>query len=389
MIRSTARRTLLALPLAALLLSAAAWAKSMELTSANTYYGQGDKRQALEWYEKADRKDTREAQVYARLVELYAEMKEWDKMNAAFVKIDGCADKPKKLAQFREEAQAIIDQQWMGLWNGSLKQFEAAEEALAAGDSTTAADCYDQARERIEMALKVLPDRTELLKRLGDISISQFNNMYQDPAGFPTLAAAAEPYARLVELAPDSLDYGLTLVQILFNVKDYDRARTTVDALLEHHPDDADLLNYAGKVRIQQGLALGGDAGQALMKESIAFMQRAIDRNPGDPLLVYNLALLHRDMGDHQRALEAFGRVEAVAAERQDLLFDAWYSMAVIFIQDLPEEQQDAAQAAVYFEKALGLQPDNAGLKNNLGVALLRTGDPASIERGKKLLGYE
>jgi tetratricopeptide (TPR) repeat protein len=380
---------LVALPLAILLLAASAWAKSMELTSANTYYGQGDMRQALEWYEKADQKDTREAQVYSRLVELYAEQQAWDKMNAAFAKIEGCRDKPKHLNRFREEARSIIDQAWMGLWNGSIRQFESAEEALSQGDSLAAIEAFGQARHRIEVALEIQPDKPELLKRLGDISISQYNAMHKGGTGFEILGQAAAPYARLVELHPDSLDYGLTLVQLLFNTRRLDEARRTVDTLLERHIDHPDLLNYAGKVRIQQGLELGGEEGHELMMNAVGYLQRAIDRNPGDPMLTYNLALLYRDMEDYASALRTFAAVESSAAERQDLLFDSWYSMALIYIQDLPEEQQDAAKAAEYFEKALGLQPDNAALKNNLGVALLRTGEPEAIERGKKLLGYE
>lgn len=381
-------RRIVALPLLALLLATVAHAKSMELTSANTYYGQGEKAKALEWYEKADQKNTQEAQVYARLVELYAEKKEWAKMNAAFAKIDDCTDKPKKLEKFRTEAQVVIDELWMGLWNGSLEHFTAAEEAVAAGDSTLALTEYDQARDRIALAIQILPAKVELQKRLADISISQFNRMYRSPAGYPILLQAVEPYSRLVEQNPDSLDYGLTLVQVQLNAKRFEDASRTVGKLLETHPDDPALLDYAGKALIQQGLALGGEEGDARMKEAVGYMRRAIELNPDDPRLIYNLGLLYRDMQEFDQALQTFGRLGHVADAPKELQLDTWISMAMIYLQDLPEEQQDAFKAAECFQEALDLDPENAELKNNLGVALLRTGDPDSIERGKKLLGY-
>lgn len=381
------RRTVV-LPLAMLLLAGIALAKSMELTSANTYFKQGEMAKALEWYEKADAKGTGEAQVYERLVELYADQKEWAKMSAAFAKIDGCLDKPKKLAEFKESAQQTIDELWMGLWNGSLERFKAAEAAVAAGDSALANEEYDQSRLRISTALQILPNKAELLKRLGDISISQFNRMYQNPAGYPILLQSVEPYRQLVEQHPDSLDYGLTLVQVQLNAKRFEDAGRTVDALLVHHPDQAQLLDYAGKSLIQRGLALGGDEGHELMKQAIDYMNRAIELDPENPLLSYNLGLLYRDMGNFDGALRTFMRLADMHDAPPELRLDALTSMALIYIQDLPEEQQDPAQAAECFERALELDPENGDLRNNLGVALLRTGDPASIERGKKLLGY-
>ncbi len=382
-------RQMITTGLALLLLQGAAYAgKSMELRSANTYYNQGEKAQALTWYEKAAAKGTGEAQVYQRLVELYAEKKEWAKMRDAFAQIDGCKDKPKKLEGFKEEAQSTIDEQWMGLWNGSIRQFELADSLVAAGDSAGAADAFEKSRERIRVALNILPDRSDLQKRLGDIYISEFNSLYLDESGFPVLAGAIEPYATLVEQNPDSLDYAMTLIQLCFNVRDFDKARAFADQSLLRFPDNADLLSYAGKARIQQGLALG-DAGKPLLAEASDFILKAIERNPGDPKMLYNLALLYRDMGKQQKAIETFVSVIDAAGDNPgQYAFDSAYSLAVLYIQDLPEDMQDANKAAQYFEYCLNMQPENQALKTNLGVALMRTGDKAKIERGKQLLGY-
>lgn len=383
----------LATLLALLLMNCAAMAgKSMELRSANTYFNQGDVKQALDWYEKADAKGTGEAQVYARLVEIYAEQKRWPEMSRAFAKIDQCLDKEKDRSKYKEEASIVIDQLWMGLWNGSIEQTHLAEENLAAGDSAAVVDHFRQARDRIATALEILPDHVEFHKRMGDLYITEFNSLHADQEGFPLLQKAAESYAQLVAAYPDSVDYAIVLTQLHYNSRHYDQARATVDEALRHNKGNADLLNYAGKVRIQQGLALK-DAegavppeGRRLMSEAITFLDDAIELNPNDPMLVYNLALLYRDMEEPHQAIKTFNRIEALAGDRPDLLFDSWYSMAVLYFQDLPEEEQDPAKAAEYFEKCLGLQPDNAGLKFNLGVSLIRTGDKDKIVRGKALM---
>lgn len=379
----------LLLVLGLLLLQGSAFAgKSMELRSANTYYNQGEKAQALTWYEKAAEKNTGEAQVYARLVELYADKKEWARMREAFAQIDGCQDKPKKLEEFKEEAQRVIDQQWMGLWNGSIRLFNEADSLAAAGDNAAAGERYEQSRKRLEVALEILPGRQDIRKRLGDIYISEFNTLYGNEEGYPLLRKAAEPFEQLAQANPDSLSYSITLIQLYFNLRDFDLARSAADRALETFPEDTDLLSYAGKARIQQGLAQG-DEGKQLLAEASQFIQRAVSHNPDDPKLLYNLALLYRDMNQHEKAIQAFKNVvEKADGENRQYAFDAAYSLAVLYIQDLPDEMQDPNMAAQYFEQCLEMQPDNPGLKTNLGVALMRTGDAEKIARGKKLLGY-
>lgn len=382
--------------LAILLMNCVAMAgKSMELRSANTYFNQGDMKQAQEWYEKAAAKNTREGQVYVRLVSLYADQKRWPEMSVAYAKLDGCADKPADLKKLKAEAGKVIDQLWMGLWNGSIEQTKLAESTLAAGDSAAARDHYEQSRARIRTALDILPERSDFTKRVGDLYINEFNALYADQEGFPLLRKAAESYQQLETAFPDSTEYAVTLVQLHYNAKEFDLCRAAVDRALERHADHGELLNYAGKVRIQQGLALKDEQGKKLMAEASGFLDKAIALNPADPMLVYNLALLYRDMGEPQKALATFGRIEAVvdAAKPEDLdqarrslLFDSWYSMAVLYFQDLPEAEQSVVKAAEYFEKCLNLQPDNKGLKFNLGVALVRTGDRAKVTRGKQLM---
>jgi tetratricopeptide (TPR) repeat protein len=238
----------------------------------------------------------------------------------------------------------------------------------------------------MDKALLILPDRSDFLKRKGDLYIQEFNALDTGTHGFPLLIEAAKIYQTLVSASPDSAEYALTLVQLTYNVRDFDKCRQVVDQALVQHATHPELLNYAGKVRIQQGLALKTDEGKKLMGEASGFLNKAIELNPNDPMLVYNLALLYRDMGEPEKALATFGRIEALAQGRNDLLFDSWYSLAVLYFQDLPEGKQDPVKAADYFQKCLNLQPDNKGLKFNLGVALVRTGNKDNVTRGKKLM---
>lgn len=366
--------------------------KSMELRSANTYFNQGDMKQALEWYEKADQKDTREGQVYARLVEIYADNKRWKEMSAAYSKLDQCGDKESDLKKFKRDATEVIDKLWMGLWNGSLEQTRQADAKLAAGDSAAVREHYAQARARIGTALEILPDRVDLHKRMGDLCISEFNALYAGAEGFPLLEQAAETYELLATAHPDSVDYSVTLVQLTYNTRHYERCRAACDRGLVRHPENSDLLTFAAKSRIQQGLTMKDSKdqitpeGKAMMADAVSFLDKAIQLNPADAMLVYNQALLYRDMGDAHKALDTFAKIETLAPDRNDLLFDSWYSMAVLYFQDLPEAEQDANKAALYFEKCLNLQPTNKGLMFNLGVSLIRTGTRDNMSRGKELM---
>lgn len=360
--------------------------KSMELTSANTYYVQGDKAQALVWYEKAMAKNSLEAQVYARLVELYAEQQRWVEMNKAHSRLKDCKDKPKDLSKHQAEADRIVEQLWKGLWNGHVEQIKQADSLLAHQDSSGAKERFVQARDRMDKALLILPDRMDFLKRKGDLFIQEYNSLETGSRGFPLLAQAAQIYSSLTEAVPDSVEYALTLVQLTYNMREFEQCRKVVDKALERHATHPELLNYAGKVRIQQGLAMKNEEGKKLMGEASGYLIKAIELNPSDPMLVFNLALLYRDMNEPVKALETFARIEALAADRSDLRYDSYYAMAVLYFQDLPEAKQDASKAAEYFQKCLDLQPENKGLMFNLGVALVRTGTKENVAKGKQLM---
>jgi len=368
------------------LLCTGAWAKSMELTSALVYYNQGDKKQALEWLEKADAKNSTEVQVYALLVELYAGYKRWDEMNRAFARIDGCTDKEKKLRKFREQADNVIKQQWVPLARGSIDLHLEADELIAAGDSAGASANFMQAREKIEQALLILPDNADFLLKLGNSWIEQYRKLYQSEAGHGILRGSIPPYMRLAELHPDSLDYGVTLVQVLVALKEYRQAVSTVDGLLERFPEDPDLLSGAAKARIQLSLKSEDEAERSqLMKEAVAFVDRAVQANPEDLALQYDLARLYQEMGDFPMAISQYEKVISGKGEHTEYKLDALKVMALIYLQELPEEQLDPVKAVGYMDQALEFDPGNPDLRNLLWIALMRSGDPAMQQRAKEM----
>jgi len=191
----------------------------------------------------------------------------------------------------------------------------------------------------------------------------------------------------VVGAAPDSTDFAVTLVQLQYNLRDYEGSRASVDRALERHPSHPDLLNLAGKVRIEQGLALKDEAGKGvLIREAVGFLEKAIALNPDNPVIVYKLGEAYLQMGMPSDALATFRRIDELADVKENILFETWKNMAVLYIQDLPKEMLDAAKAAEYFQKCLELKPDDPSLKHNLGVALVRTGTKENIARGTALM---
>jgi tetratricopeptide (TPR) repeat protein len=381
-------QTLIATLIFLLSFSADLQAKSMELTSANTYYNQGDIEQALVWYEKADAKNTQEAQVYQRLVELYSKKNEWDKMNAAFDKIEGCKDKKKKKAKFLEKADHQIKSVWVPMAREHVEARNQAAEHLKAGDNAEAAKSFALAREKAGSALAVIPGSTDFMKNMANTWIEEYNALYADKEneGLNLLTEAGDIYETMLQQNPDSLEYAVVLVQVLYNAKEFDRVSKIVEEQVLCFPKDPDLLSYAGKVYIQKALALEGEAADQMKIKAIGYMDKALEQNPGDPLMVYNLANVYREMESYPEAISNYEKVIEIAGDRQDLLFDVYNSLALFYVQELPEDMLDAGKAAYYFEKALEISPDSVSLKYNLSIALMRTQDPEKMKRGKKMM---
>ena len=369
-------------------LTSTAFAKSMELTSAKVYLNQGDKHQALTWLENADQKNTREAEVYTLMVEIYGDLERYEEMNAAFERISECKDKERKLKKFLERADSYIKSLWVPKANKAIEIIDGIQEQLAAGDTAAVLDAFAQARKGFGQALEILPTSADLQQYLGNTYVEEFNLLHgATEQGFEVLSGGVPYFDGLVEQFPDSLQYVETLVQVLFTLRDYDRVYTLTSGLLESHPDESFLLTYAGKSRIKQAVAVKEEQPELAAqykKEAVELMKRSRALDPEDPMLAFNLALLFQELGIYKEALETYASTVELAGERTDLKVESYKMMGYICLEKV--EPNDPVKAASYFDEALLLAPNDNDVKNNLGVALIRAGGAENIERGSRLI---
>ena len=99
--------------------------------------------------------------------------------------------------------------------------------------------------------------------------------------------------------------------------------------------------------------------------EAVAVLESGIALTPGAIDLRMELAFVHLKRNDRARARALFLQVRAAAPERYDVLPALGKVMAL---------DGEYAAAAELFRRALGLRPDDAVTRNNLGACLLEMG---------------
>ncbi len=121
-------------------------------------------------------------------------------------------------------------------------------------------------------------------------------------------------------------------------------------------------------------------------EDAVAYCLRALARDPAATALHYRLALLYRKLGD----AEASQRHMALRGDGRPALADPLLNEVKAMRQDaegLRRRGDDAAQAkrfaeaAVHYQAALALDPDDARLWHNLGWAQRQSGDLAGAAR--------
>jgi protein O-GlcNAc transferase len=122
--------------------------------------------------------------------------------------------------------------------------------------------------------------------------------------------------------------------------------------LLDADPDNADILHVLGIALAKAGR---GD-------EGVAFMARAIERNPRQPDFLINLANIHRERGELFEAEPLLRRAVALAPQ----YLKGWQVFGSLLRQ--VEKLSEALEAR---RKAVALDPGSSALQTRLGSALV------------------
>src|SRR5579859_7226498 len=117
--------------------------------------------------------------------------------------------------------------------------------------------------------------------------------------------------------------------------------------------------------RLNLGISL---LAQQKLEAARTALSAAAEKLPRDPYAWYNLGLTYKDIGDAEKAVDAFTHVTQIADEA-----DAWY-----FVGYLNNQLQRYDQAIAAFQKALALFPYHASAEFGLARAYQRSGNAAA-----------
>src|SRR5260370_24726182 len=217
--------------------------------------------------------------------------------------------------------------------------FQAAQTFQVAGDYEKAATAY---REAVSGALR----------QLGHLRVS--NKEY---------AVGIEWLARAVQIAPARVTARVDLAIAHFMARDFDKAKTEIEAALEQDPKDLRALNLAGKIYFMKGDWAGGANGL----ESAVGMQPDFDTG-------YLLALADLELKNPVPAGVIFDEMQASSVPSASLH---------VLIGLAYRETGYLDQAAVHFAKAIELEPQKSRVRSSLGLTYYLQG-PQSYAKARE-----
>lgn len=251
---------------------------------------------------------------------------------------------------------------------------EKAEYLLMCAQAHRSAGEADKCLERIEQAIELAPDNPKvhelkalalLMQEKQEEALESFDRASElAPKMLTPYQYRAELYSQLgktdeaiaqldeaIKLSPNNLASLLIRAQLLIGDEDYERALGDVNAILKQQP---------GLVRAHLMKA------QVLDKldrtdEAVAWLERLVAADPNRPELQMQLALFYVDKQMAPEAIEVLSRV---------LDSDEANELALRLRGDMHLYKGDHEAAVADFERALELNPLDAGVLNNFAWTL-------------------
>jgi tetratricopeptide (TPR) repeat protein len=223
--------------------------------------------------------------------------------------------------------------------NSSEQVFQSAETFQVAGDYEKAAAAY---REAVSVALQ----------QLGNLRVSH-----------KEFTEGIDLLARAVQAAPARVTARVDLTIAQFEVRDFDKAKTEIEAALQREPGNARALNLAGKIYFMKG----DFAAAANRLESALRLQPDFDTG-------YLLALADLELKNPVPAGVIFDEMQASSQPSA--------SMHVL-IGLAYRETGYLDQAAIHFAKAIELEPKKSRVRSSLGLTYFLQG-PQSYAKARE-----
>ena len=138
--------------------------------------------------------------------------------------------------------------------------------------------------------------------------------------------------------------------------KDFNKAVESAEQSASLNAEDTDAKTLLGNIYFESGK----------FDDAISAYRSVLDKNPGNPRVLYNMGSALMQKGDEFAAVEYFKK--AGAADRiGEVAHRAFSRLGVIYT-----ERKDFAEAEKYLKEAVAIRPGDALNRYNLGIAYLR-----------------
>lgn len=298
------------------------------VTSAKVYMQQTNWDKAIEQCQLAIEQKPNDAEAYFILGKAYGMKKMYREMNGAFKK--SLESSPKRA----QEIQNLRETNWVELFNGGVALIKQ--------------DKLDEAVEKFNLAIEILPDRIDAYKNLA-YTYSQMNND----------SLSIQTYLSAISIDSTDLELKNFLGILYYRNKKYEKAINILSEVIAKA--DPGSKEYSEAL---YHLAYSYDMlGQP--EKALEAYNKALEAVPDDKDIMFNLGRLYFMMDNFEKAIENFQKV--IKVDSSD--FEAHLNTGNAYLQ-----LEKFKEAVPYFERATELKPDNANAWNNLGVAYVRAG---------------
>jgi tetratricopeptide (TPR) repeat protein len=326
--------------------------QSVYVTSAKVYLQQNDLENAKKQLQEGLSQNSKDAEAHYLLGQIYGQEENYAEMVKEFEASLAVNQK------FQKDIEALKDRHFKATFNAAVDAFNGGKPEEAIG--------------HLQNGILIRPESVDGWSLLGKSYIRTKNQ-----------TQAAEALTKAIELDTtwENVDDRILLMEMLYNEKKSSEALSLAETILQRDPANKDAIKVAAYVYNQYAMDEADETKKKeLQNKAVEYYERVLQNTPDDANLVFNLGLLYEDMGNHQQAIAKFDR----AYELNPTDLEALLHVAELYLQKL----NDSHKAIEYYQKALTIEPDNAGILNNLGVAQVRVGveenDVKMQEDGKK-----
>lgn len=325
--------------------------QSMYVTSAKVYLQQNDLESAREQLELGLKENPNDAEAHFLLGKIYAQRREYSEMLSEFNMALSISEKNK------DEIESVKKKHFRDLYNGAVEDFNSGK--------------LDKAITELQNAVMLEPDDQAGWALLGKSYVRQEQN--------EEAIAALE---KAVSLDPkfEQVEDRVLLMEIYYNTEHYEEALNSATEILRQDPANKDAIRISAFCYNALGQT----------EKALEYYQDILKDQPDDPDLNFNLGLLYEKMARYDDAVAQFDKT--IQLNPEDL--EAILHCAQLYL----EMKGDNLKAIEYYKMGLEVDPDNAGILNNLGVAQIRAGEEmddqnlinegtASIKRAAELKG--